>query len=817
MITRPLISGAAVFFIGLLYLVPPVVVSQPVASGDQNPVNAFQLVLNQYCVTCHNETLKTAGLLLDKADLSNPAADAALWEKVVRKLRLRAMPPPAMPRPDDAVYVALAEYLETELDQAALRDTDPGRPADYHRLNRAEYTNAVRDLLAVDFDGESMLPDDNAESGFDNVGHALTVSPVLMESYLAVAEKVSGLVLGNGTVGSDSATYKVPDEFIQDERMGEDLPFGTRGGIAVKHNFSLDGEYEIFIKLIRNSDGWIRGLLDQKHPMEIRIDGKLIKRFEVGGESKGRTGPIHSRIGGTEYRFDEKQMEYEFFGDADLKVRFPASAGSHLIQVYFLQRNYSAEGLHEYFEPRTMLADIRDFKGGEPALSEFTIAGPFNATGPGDTASRRKVLVCQPESSQDQIPCARKILDSLAHQAYRRPVASADLDPLMKLYDAGSQQGGFEAGLTRAIEGIMVSPGFLFRMERDPPGTSPGELYPVSDIDLASRLSFFLWSSIPDDELLGLAEQGKLHDPEIMEAQVRRMIADTRSKSLVANFAAQWLYLRNLRGHRPDARLYPDFDEELRVAMQQETRLFLENMLVEDRPIMDLIEADYTFLNERLATHYGLKDVYGSHFRKVGLAGETRQGLLGQGSILTLTSRPNRTSPVIRGKWVLENLLGSPPPPPPPNVPALNEKTNPDKPMTLRERMEQHRNNPVCATCHSQMEPYGFALDNFDPVGAWRDSDNGAPINAKVALPDKTEFEGAEGVRDVLKNRQQIIIHNFTQKLLVYALGRSIRPQDQPVIREILRKAESDNYIWSSIILGIVNSTPFKMRRSESS
>lgn len=817
MILRPATIGIYLLAIELVCLMPGVVYAQANSSNIQNPDISVRAVLDQYCISCHNETLKTAGLMLDKADVEHPGANPELWEKVVRKLRMRAMPPPAMPRPQESVYESLVTYLESELDQTAIDNPDPGRLAAFHRLNRAEYTNAIRDLLAVEFDAESMLPDDNAEQGFDNVGNALTVSPVLMEAYLAVAEKVSGLALGNTSIGGDSATYKVADEFIQDERMSEDLPFGTRGGISVSHNFSLDGEYEIHIKLIRNSDGWIRGLLDQKHLMEIRIDGELVKRFEVGGDSKGVTGPIHSRIGGTEYRFDEEQMEYEFFGDAGLQARFPARAGNHLIQVYFLHRNYSTEGLHEYYGPRTMLADIRDFKGGDPALSEFTIAGPFNATGPGDTASRNRILLCQPQKNAEATPCAQKILTALARRAYRRPVAPSDIEPLMGLYTAGSRQGGFEAGLTRAIEGILVSPGFLFRMEADPAGTAPGQLYPISDLDLASRLSFFLWSSIPDEELLDLAEQGKLSEPAILQAQVRRMLGDPRAKSLAANFASQWLYLRNLRSHRPDNRLYPDFDEELRVALENETRLFLESMIAEDRPVLDLIEAEYTFLNQRLAMHYGIKGVYGSHFRKVSLEGENRQGLLGQGSILTLTSRPNRTSPVIRGKWVLENLLGSPPPPPPPDVPALNEKTNPDKPLTLRARMEQHRNNPVCASCHAQMDPFGFALDNFDPVGGWRTDDNGAPIDAKVALPDNTAFEGPEGVRNVLLERKQIIVHNFTEKLFVYALGRGIRPQDQPVIREIMRGAAGENYRWSSIILGIVNSTPFTMRRSKSS
>ena len=782
----------------------------------ETSLQSERAVLDRYCVTCHNETLKTANLMLDNVDVVNPASNPELWEKVVRKLRMRAMPPPAMPKPDEAVYNSLISYLESELDQAALANPVPGRLVPYHRLNRAEYTNAIRDLLAVEFDAESILPDDNAEQGFDNVGNALTVSPVLMESYLFVAEAVSKLALGNTEIGEDSATYKVHDEFIQDERMNDDLPFGTRGGTAVEHNFSQDGEYEIRIKLIRNSDGWIRGLVEQSHPMEIRIDGELIKRFEVGGQTMGLTGPIHSRIGGTDYRFDEDQMQYEFYGDADLYARFPAKAGKHTIQAYFLHRNYSKEGVHEYFAPRIMNADIRDFKAGEPALSEFNIAGPLKISGPGDSPSRRKILICTPESSADELPCARNILGSLTRRAYRRSVSVEDIDPLIGLYHAGREQGSFIDGLTRAIQGILVSPGFLFRMERDPDGIPADTLYTISDLDLASRLSFFLWSSIPDDELLDLAEQGSLSEPDVLESQVRRMMADSRVNSLAENFAAQWLYLRNLNSHRPDNRLFPDFDQELRVAMQNETTLLLENMIRNDRPVMELLDADYTYLNQRLANHYGIANVYGSHFRKVSLKDENRRGLLAHGSILTITSRPNRTSPVLRGKWVLDNLLGSPPPAPPPNVPALNERPSSDRPLTLRERMEQHRNNPVCASCHAQMEPFGFALDNFDAVGNWRLDDNGALINAKVELQDGTRFEGPEGVRKVLLERKQVFTLNLTEKLLIYALGRSVLPTDQPTIRKIQRHAESSNYSWSSIILGIINSTPFQMRRSQS-
>jgi hypothetical protein len=789
--------------------------SQAQTSNDTDAFSARE-TLNRYCVSCHNETLKTAELMLDKVDVANPATNPELWEKVVRKLRIRAMPPPAMPKPDEDGYNSLVSYLESKLDQAALANPVPGRLVPYHRLNRAEYQNAIRDLLALDFDVESILPDDNAEQGFDNVGNALTVSPVLMESYLFVSETVSKLALGNTDIGEDGATYKVHDEFVQDERMDENLPFGTRGGMAVEHNFSQDGEYEIKLKLIRNSDGWIRGLVEQGHPMEIRIDGELVKRFVVGGESKGLTGPLHSRIGGTDYRFDEDQMQYEFFGDADLHARFPAKAGKHLIQVYFLHRNYSREGVHEYFAPRIMNADIRDYKAGEPALSEFSIAGPFKTAGPGDTASRRKILLCTPESIAEEIPCARQILGSLARSAYRRPVGAEDVEPLLGLYAAGREKSNFIEGLTRAIQGILVSPGFLFRMERDPADIPAGTLYQISDLDLASRLSFFLWSSIPDDELLNLAENEKLREPGVLEGQVRRMLSDSRSIALAKNFAEQWLFLRNLRSHRPDNRLFPDFDQELRIALQNETTLLLQDMMRNDRPVMEMLDADYTYLNQRSAKHYGIENIYGSHFRKVSLKDENRRGLLAHASILTLTSRPNRTSPVLRGKWVLDNLLGAPPPPPPPNVPALNERVNPNRPLTLRERMEQHRDNPVCASCHAQMDPFGFALDNFDAVGSWRVADNGAPINAKVALQDGTQFEGPVGVRDILFDRQNLFIHNLTEKLFIYSLGRGVIPQDQATIRKIQREASSGNYNWSSIILGIVNSTPFQLRRSNS-
>ena len=786
---------------------------QPATPAAPEPA-AQRAVLNRYCVTCHNEKLRTANLLLDKADVEKVSADADIWEKVVRKLRSRAMPPAGAPRPDEAAYDSLAAYLETALDRAAAANPNPGRPVAFHRLNRAEYTNAVHDLLEVEIDGASLLPDDDADYGFDNVGDALSVSPVLMDRYLSAAGKISQIAVGDPATGADSETYPIPGKFMQDDRMGVDLPFGSRGGIAVRHNFALDGEYVIKIRLQRNTDSYIRGLLDQAHPLDVRIDGKRIKLFQVGGERKGATGPIHSRIGG-QYRFDPEQMEYEVSGaDAALEVRFPAKAGSRLIQAFFLKRNISPEGLLEYFPPRPMAADIVDYKGGDPAIKFISVTGPFDPTGPGDTPSRRKIFLCHPTGDTDEELCARKILSTLARRAYRRPVNDKDIQPLLKLYSSGSGAGGFEAGIARAIQGILVSPGFLFRVERDPAGVPPDTPYPVSDLELASRLSFFLWSSIPDDQLLELAERGKLKDPAVLEQQVRRMLADSQSKTLVTNFAAQWLYLRNLRSQFPDDRLFPDFDEELRQAFQQETELFLQSMLREDHPVPDVLDADYTFLNHRLALHYGIPNIYGSNFRRVAVTDENRRGLLGQGSILMLTSRPNRTSPVLRGKWVLDNLLGMPPPSPPPNVPALQEKAGNARPLTMRQRMEEHRANPVCASCHAQMDPIGFALDNFDAIGRWRTEDGGVPIDASATFPNGSKFQGPAELRRILLSRPQLFVHNVTEKLFTYALGRGTRHYDQPAIRKIMREAAPGGYRWSSLILGIVKSMPFQMRRS---
>jgi hypothetical protein len=550
------------------------------------------------------------------------------------------------------------------------------------------------------------------------------------------------------------------------------------------------------------------------------VDGSRIKLFSVGGEQRGAVGPIHTRVG-TYYESEGDQSAYEYFGDDELQIRFPAPAGFHVVQVAFLKKTAEPEGLLE-FGPRPMEADLDNYKGGDPQVESVTITGPFDAKGSGDTPSRRKIFICHPAGAEEasQTACARKILTNLARRAYRRPVTNQDVQALLSVYQTGRGSretgGGFEGGIEVALRRILAGPEFLFRIEHDPPGARPDAPYRISDLELASRLAFFLWSSNPDEPLLELAERGKLQEPAVLEQQVRRMLADPRSKALVDNFAGQWLYLRNIRQIRPDVKEFPEFDEELRQAFARETELFFEHMLREDRPIVDLLSANYTFVNERLAQHYGIPNIYGSSFRRVLLADENRRGLLGQGSILTVTSRANRTSPVLRGKWVLDNLLGAPPPPPPPNVPPLQEG-GAVQTRTMRQRMEQHRANAVCATCHSRMDPIGFALDGFDAVGKWRTSDHKQPLDLSGALADGTKFNGPAELRKVLLSRPDLFVYVVTEKLFTYALGRDIEFYDAPAVRQVIREAGPANYPWSSLILGIVKSTPFQMRRSRAS
>ncbi|MBI3895447.1 MAG: DUF1592 domain-containing protein [Acidobacteria bacterium] len=767
---------------------------EPSSPAAPSP-SARRAFLDRYCVTCHNEKLKAAGLMLDKIDVENVLASAAVWEKVIRKLRARQMPPAGMPRPDNATYDSFAIYLETELDRAAEAKPNPGRLV-LQRLNRAEYTNAIRDLFALEIDGASLLPADDATHGFDNISEALTVSPVLLERYMSAAQKISRLAIGDPTIPPFLETYNVPDNLRQDDRISEDLPFGSRGGIAIRHYFPLDGEYVIKIHLRRNSAGEILGI-DEPKQLEVRLDGERIKLFTVGGERK------RARSEGLSEGEDYK---YASTADAGLEVRFPAKAGMRLVGVTFLKGTTQPEGA------------FRGARGGGEqvfgGVDSVTIGGPHDVKGPGETPSRRKIFVCRPISREDEEPCAKKILSTLARRAYRRPVTDEDVQPLLSLYKAGRGNGGFETGIQTALGGMLVLPAYLFRVERDPANVAPGTAYRISDLELASRLSFFLWSSIPDDQLLDLAEKGKLKNPEVLEQQVRRMLADSRSKALVDNFAGQWLYLRNLRSKAPDRAVFPDFDENLREALQQETELFVESILRDDRSVVDLLGTDYTFLNEILARHYGILNIYGSQFRRVVLSDEARKGLLGQGSLLMVTSYNTRTSPVLRGKWVLENILGTPPPPPPPNVPSLKEDKDVQN-LTMRERMELHRANPACASCHKLMDPLGFALENFDAIGRWRTTIGAAstPIDVSGELPDGTKFDGPAELRKILLSHPEQFVNTFIEKLLTYALGRGIEYYDRPAIRKITREAAPD-YRWSSLTLGIVKSAPFQMRRS---
>jgi len=780
------------------------------AAGLQNLLPShnpsYRAVLDQYCVTCHNQTARTAELLLDQADVENIDQEPEVWEKVVKKLRTGSMPPAGMPRPDQATYDSFATYLETALDRSAAAHPNPGRPV-LHRLNRIEYTHAVRDLLALDIDEMTLLPADDSRYGFDNIGEVLTVSPLLMERYLAAAGKISRLAVGDPDVLPVFETYNVPKYYVQEDRMNEDLPLGSRGGIAVRHHFPLDGEYIIQVRLAKNSRDYIRGI-GEPHHLDVLLDGVRVKRFTIGGEKHGRSAGIFSSAA----MGDPKQEVYERTADEVLEVRFPASAGPRMVGVAFVKETSVPEGPRL---PRMTQYDLLQHKGGAPWVGTISIGGPYNPTGMTETPSRRKIFVCRPDTVEQEEPCARELLSTLARRAYRRPLTDQDLQTLLDFYTVGAKKGGFEEGIRRALARILVGPEFLFRMEFDPENVAPDTPYPISDLELASRLSFFLWSSIPDDQLLDLAERGQLKDPVVLEREVRRLLTDGRSKALVINFGGQWLQLRQLRSVSPDPDTFPYFDDNLREAFGQETELFLESLLREDRSILDLLNADHTFVNERLARHYGIPNIYGSHFRRVVLTEEHRRGLLGKGSILTVTSYANRTSPVLRGKWVLDHFLGTPPAPPPPNIPDLVERDQDGKAFSMREALEQHRANPVCATCHSQMDPLGFALENFDGTGSWRTIDADAPIDASGILPDGTRFQGpVELQRVLIESKSEEFVNTVTEKLLTYALGRGVESYDAPAIRSIIREAAPDDYRWSSLILGIVKSTPFQMRRS---
>ena len=769
------------------------------AAGRQAPSAevGVQELVDRYCVTCHNDRLETGGFSFEPLDVAAVAAHPEAWEKVVRKLRAGAMPPRPRPRPDQETYDGFRAWLEGELDAAAAAGPNPGRTETFHRLSRTEYRNAVRDLFALDVRVDDLLPADDTSYGFDNIAGVLGVSPTLMERYLSAARKISRLAVASPVPSPTAETFRIASDLGQDRRM-EGLPFGTRGGTVIDYNFPEDAEY-IFEVL---PDGPLR---IEPHDLEITIDGERIALLTVGkapdpDDPRGLYTP-----------------EIE-----TLEVRAPVTAGPHEVGIAFLRKTSAEpEGIRKlYLRPFTGEGSGGDSRY-QPYVESVTIAGPYESSGARPvegTPSRERIFTCRPARGEaaEETACAREILSAVARRAYRRPVGEDDVARLLIFYDRGRAAGSFDTGIEMALRRLLVSPEFLFRVERDPEGVAAGESYRVSDLELASRLAFFLWSSIPDDELLNVAERRELSVPEVFEAQIRRMLADPRSEALVGNFAGQWLTLRNAAAVQPDEDAFPDFGEGLRRAFRRETELLFGSVLREDRSTLDLLAADYTFVNERLARHYGIPNVRGSHFRRVALDDEARGGLLGHGSILTVTSYANRTSPVNRGKWVLENILGTPPPPPPPDVPDL-ETAEGGQALSMREAMEQHRANPVCASCHRLMDPLGLSLENFDAIGRWRDrSETRGAIDGTGELPDGTPFDGPAGLKAALLRHPDRFVTTVTEKLLTYALGRGIEYYDAPAVRAIVRAAAGDGYRLSSLVKGVVRSAPFQMRRSPS-
>ena len=768
---------------------------KPAAGQAGAAPDSHRQLLDRYCVTCHNDRLETGGLSLQRSDLTNVAADAAVWEKVVAKLRAGAMPPQPRPRPEPAAYDGFRTWLETELDRAAAAELRPGRTEALHRLSRAEYRNVVRDLLDLDVDVSDLLPADDTSYGFDNIAGVLGVSPTLMERYLAAARKISRLAVGSPVPSPIAETFRVPSDQGQDHHVAG-LPFGTRGGMVVDFNFPEDAEYVISVV----PDG---PLYIEPHELELTLDGERLEVFTVG-------------------RALEPGQRRSQYAEADAReVRVRVSAGPHRVAAAFLRKTLA--------EPeRTRRLYKRPFTGEgsgadsryQPYLERVTIAGPFESRGTRplvDTPSRARIFTCEPGGdAASAADCAADILSGLARRAFRRPVTGEDVDRLLVFYEQGAATAGFDGGIELALRRLLVSPEFLFRIVEDPAGLAPGTAYTLSDLELASRLSFFLWSSIPDDELLDAAVRGELGDPAVLEAQTRRMLADPRAQALVTNFAGQWLSLRNAAAVQPDEDLFPDFGEDLRQGFRRETEMLFEAILREDRSVVELLSADYTFLNERLAVHYGIPNVRGSHFRRVVLDDPGRGGLLGHGSILTVTSHANRTSPVVRGKWVLENILGTPPPPPPADVPAL-EATTAGRTLTMREAMEQHRANPVCASCHRVMDPLGLALEPFDAIGRWRTAnETRVPMDLTGVLPDGTVFDGPAGLKAALLAHPERFVTTVTEKLLTYAVGRGVEHYDAPAVRAITRAAAGDGYRLTTLILGVVESPPFRMRSTES-
>ena len=753
-------------------------------------------LLTRYCVRCHSDRLETGGLTLEHADVDRIAEDPELWEKIAWKIRIGAMPKVPAPRPERPVLDRFASAVERALDRAAAAAPDPGPPT-FHRLNRLQYVNAVRDLLGVEVDGPSLLPPDASSYGFDN-SRGLSITPSLLDRYLSAAVRIARAAVGDPTIRPTTETYRIGQTVRQGERMSENLPFGTNGGLAVRHTFPLDGEYAVRVLLPGMSSGAFYSRPQSE--VLVTVDGATVKHWSLD-PLRGRPPAVAAAT-----RLEEDAPARE--PGEDLVVRFAAKAGTRPVGVTLLNiRPGYAEGLRG-----GVVGDPGPVRrGASGRIESITVSGPFNAATPEDNESRRRIFICRPTASTDERACARQILTRLARRGFRRPVAASDVEALMPFYEEGRRVGGFDAGIQAALERLLISPQFLFRIERGPDGAKPNTVFRVSDVELASRLSFFLWNSPPDEELLSVAERGRLGEPAILAAQTRRMLADPRAALMAASFAGQWLGTRLVRELQPDPTLFP-LDANLKEALARETELFFESQLRDDRSVRDLLGANYTYLNERLATHYGIPNVYGSHLRRVTLTDERRFGILGKGGVMMVTSHANRTSPVVRGKWIMDNLVANPPPPPPPDIPPLPDD-DAERPTTVRERLELHRRSPVCASCHTLMDPFGFALENFDVTGQWRDVDNGQPVDASGVTLDGSKMDGVVGLRQALLANRTQFATVFTERLLTYALGRGVDAPDRPAVRAIVREAAPD-FRWSDIILGIVESPPFQMNRT---
>jgi hypothetical protein len=764
--------------------------------ASASPARTIREFTNQYCVTCHNGRLKTAGLELDSRDFDHLAADADVWEKVIRKVQVGMMPPGGVPQPDPATRRAVVTTLSGALDEAARANPNPGRPA-LHRLNRTEYAYAIRDLLDLDVDPTTLLPPDDSAYGFDNVADVLGVNATLMEQYVSAAGKVSSLAIGDPDVSPAADVFTIPQDASQDRHV-EGLPLGTIGGVLATPTIQVAGEYELSAKFFRTNLGVLRGL-EYEHVLEYAVDGVRVHLTKMGGKEDWAANLDNNTL-------IADQIEER------AKVRVPLTPGPHEITAAWIKKSDAIDPVRTT-RPIRSSHDTRDPLG-IPHLSTFTITGPFKSTGPGDMPSRRRIFTCKPAAGAEE-KCARQILTTLMRRAYRGQGTDDDLERVMGFYRAGRQQRDFDRGIQVALQRVLASPKFVFRAEREPEQLPAGRSYRLSDLELASRLSFFLWSSIPDDELLKVAAESRLQEPAVLERQVRRMLADAKSERFVSNFAGQWLYLRNLTNHQPNSMMFPDFDDNLRRSFRREAELFFDSIVHEDRNVLDLMTADYTFVDERLARHYGIPNVYGSQFRRVTLTDDARKGLLGKGAILTVTSRATRTSPVVRGKWILDNILNAPPPPPLANVPPLPEPDESGQVLSMRERMEAHRRNPVCANCHRLFDPIGLAMENFDAVGRWRARDGGSlgvPIDASGELLDGTKVDGVVSLRRALLRQPEFFVDTVVEKMMTFALGRGVAATDMPSVRTIIRDAASRDYRFSSLVLGIVKSPSFTMR-----